>query len=51
MADFPTADEQNEFEQFLSMPDEDVVVLAQKGDGQALAYLLKKYAAQWIGEE
>ena len=43
MADFPTADEQNEFEQFLSMPDEDVVVLAQNGDGQALAYLLNKY--------
>ena len=43
MADFPTADEQNEFEQFLSMTDEDVVVLAQNGDGQALAYLLNKY--------
>ena len=43
MADFPNADEQNEFEQFLSMTDEDVVVLAQNGDGQALAYLLNKY--------
>ena len=36
-------DEQNEFQQFLSMPDEEVVVLAQNGDGQALAYLLNKY--------
>ena len=43
MADFPNEDEQNEFEQFLSMPDEEVVVLAQNGDGQALAYLLNKY--------
>jgi len=43
MADFPTMDEQNEFQQFLSMPDEEVVVLAQNGDGQALAYLLNKY--------
>ena len=43
MADFPTADEQAEFEQFLSMTDEDVVVLAQNGDGQALAFLLNKY--------
>ena len=43
MADFPTADEQSEFEKFLSMPDEEVAVLAQNGDGQALAYLLNKY--------
>lgn len=43
MADFPTPDEQNEFERFLSMPDEDAAVLAQNGDGQALAYLLNKY--------
>ena len=43
MADFPSADEQREFEQFLSMTDEDAVVLAQNGDGQALAYLLNKY--------
>ena len=43
MADFPSVDEQKEFEQFLSMTDEDAVVLAQNGDGQALAYLLNKY--------
>ena len=43
MADFPTMDEQQEFEHFLAMPDEEVVVLAQNGDGQALAYLLNKY--------
>ena len=43
MADFPSADEQREFEQFLSMTDEEAVVLAQGGDGQALAYLLNKY--------
>jgi len=43
MAEFPTPDEQNEFEQFLSQTDEEVVVLAQAGDGQALAYLLNKY--------
>ncbi len=43
MADFPSADEQREFEQFLSMTDEEAVVLAQNGDGQALAYLLNKY--------
>ena len=43
MADFPTPDEQNEFEQYLAQSDEDVVVLAQNGDGQALAYLLNKY--------
>ncbi len=41
--DFHMTEEQQEFERFLSMPDEDVAVLAQNGDGQALAYLLNKY--------
>jgi len=36
-------DEQRENERFASMTDEDVAVLAQQGDGQALAYLLNKY--------
>ena len=36
-------DEQRENERFQSIPDEEVAVLAQKGDGQALAYLLNKY--------
>ena len=31
MADFPSADEQREFEQFLSMTDEDAVVLERQG--------------------
>ena len=43
MTDFPTPDEQNEFEEYLNKTDEEVVVLAQAGDGQALAYLLNKY--------
>jgi len=43
MPDMPLTDEQLENERFLDMPDEEVVVLAQKGDGQALAYLLNKY--------
>ena len=43
MTDFPSPDEQNEFEQYLDKTDEDVAVLAQNGDGQALAYLLDKY--------
>ena len=43
MTDFPTPDEQSEFEEYLSKSDEEVVVLAQAGDGQALAYLLNKY--------
>ena len=43
MTDFPSPDEQNEFGQYLDKTDEDVVVLAQNGDGQALAYLLNKY--------
>ena len=36
-------DEQRENDHFQSMQDEDVVVLAQQGDGLALAYLLNKY--------
>ena len=43
MADEPILDEDKEFEQYLSMSDEDVAALAQQGDGQALAYLLNKY--------
>ncbi len=43
MTDFPTPDEQSEFEEYLSQSDEEVAVLAQNGDGQALAYLLNKY--------
>ncbi len=43
MPDLFETDENNEFAQFLSMTDEDVAVLAQNGDGQALAYLLNKY--------
>ena len=43
MPDVPMTDEQRENERFQSMPDEEVVVLAQQGDGQALAYLLNKY--------
>lgn len=43
MPDSPMTDEQRENERFLSMTDEEVVVLAQQGDGQALAYLLNKY--------
>ena len=43
MTDFPTPDEQNEFRQYLDQTDEDIVLLAQNGDGQALAYLLNKY--------
>ena len=43
MPDSFTTDENNEFDRFLSMTDEDVAVLAQNGDGQALAYLLNKY--------
>ena len=43
MTDFPSPDEQNEFRQYLDQTDEDVVLLAQNGDGQALAYLLNKY--------
>ena len=43
MADEPILDEDKEFEQYLSMTDEDVAALAQQGDGQALAYLLNKY--------
>ena len=43
MPNSPMTDEQLENERFQSMPDEEVVVLAQQGDGQALAYLLNKY--------
>ena len=43
MADESMLDEDKEFEQYLSMTDEDVAALAQQGDGQALAYLLNKY--------
>ena len=44
MADDPMMEEeQQEFERFQPMTDEDVAVLAQQGDGQALAYLLNKY--------
>ena len=43
MPDMPMTDEQLENERFLAMPDEEVAVLAQQGDGQALAYLLNKY--------
>ncbi len=41
--DFPIQDEQAEMEKFKSMPDEDIVALAQEGDGMALAFLLNKY--------
>ena len=43
MPDSPMTDEQREIQRFLPMADEEVVVLAQQGDGQALAYLLNKY--------
>ena len=43
MPNSPMTDEQRENERFQSMSDEEVVVLAQQGDGQALAYLLNKY--------
>lgn len=43
MPDAPMTEEQREIERFQSMPDEEVVILAQQGDGQALAYLLNKY--------
>ncbi len=36
-------EEKQEMERFQSMTDEEVVVLAQSGDGQALAFLLNKY--------
>ena len=41
--DFPIQDEQAEMEKFKPMPDEDIVALAQEGDGMALAFLLNKY--------
>lgn len=43
MPDSYLTDEQKENERFLPLPDEEVAVLAQGGDGQALAYLLNKY--------
>ena len=43
MADPSIYDEQKEYARFQSMTDEEIVVLAQKNDGQALAYLLNKY--------
>ncbi|MBQ8082426.1 MAG: RNA polymerase sporulation sigma factor SigH [Clostridia bacterium] len=36
-------DEQRENERFAAMTDEEVVAMAQAGDGQALAFLLDKY--------
>ena len=36
-------EEKQEMERFQSMTNEEVVVLAQSGDGQALAFLLNKY--------
>ncbi len=41
--DYSGLTEQEEMEHFSSMTDEEVVSLAQQGDGQALAYLLNKY--------
>ena len=35
--------DEDEFQRFADMTDEDVVALSQSGDGQALAYLLDKY--------
>ena len=43
MPDSYLTDEQMENERFLPLSDEEVAVLAQGGDGQALAYLLNKY--------
>lgn len=43
MPDSPMTEEQQEIERFQALPDEDAVMLAQQGDGQALAYLLNKY--------
>ena len=41
--DYSGLNEQEEMEHFSSMTDEEIVSLAQQGDGQALAYLLNKY--------
>ncbi|MBE5777562.1 MAG: RNA polymerase sporulation sigma factor SigH, partial [Clostridiales bacterium] len=35
--------DEDEFQRFADMADEDIVALSQGGDGQALAYLLDKY--------
>lgn len=43
MPDSPMTEEQQEIERFQALPDEEAVMLAQQGDGQALAYLLNKY--------
>ena len=43
MSDEFMTDEQKEFARFQSMTDEEIVVLAQQNDGQALAFLLNKY--------
>ncbi len=43
MTDPSLFDDAQEYEAFLSMTDEEVVALAQSGDGQALAFLLDKY--------
>lgn len=43
MPDSPMTEEQREIERFQALPDEEAVMLAQQGDGQALAYLLNKY--------
>ena len=36
-------EEQDDLKRFSDVPDEEIVSLAQQGDGQALAYLLNKY--------
>lgn len=41
--EFTYRNEEEEFQHFSSMTDEDVVTLSQNGDGQALAFLLDKY--------
>ncbi len=43
MPDSPMTEEQREIERFQALPDEEAVMLAQQGDGQALAYMLNKY--------
>ncbi len=44
MTDLPENDMQRRYaERFLEMPDEEIALAAQDGDGQALEYLLDKY--------
>ncbi len=44
MTDLSEFDTQSRYaERFLDMPDEDIALMAQGGDGQALEYLLDKY--------